>query len=218
MEMANLLRQVSTNNDSTGMEDGLDEKEVAILREAGIIDSEGKGRSVSYRKSRHIVFVDDEAAASTYSPDRKSTDEIIPVSSEESVDPEQLGWKSDGLKRKTKKTATSSKSDAEQNMVMDTATDSSLNKKRLLKELAARLGRDKQLRYAEREFEMQRLMMGKGSRRKIMGVEKVEGDDMDVEDEDEVDSRKGKRRPVVRKVDEANYKPRIYKWRLERKR
>lgn len=103
-------------------------------------------------------------------------------------------------------------------MVIDTETNGSLNKKRLLKELASRLGRDKQLRYAEREFEMQRLMMGKGSRQKIVGAEKVEGDDMDVEDEDEIDSRKGKRRAVTRKVDEATYKPRVYKWRLERKR
>jgi len=39
----------------------------------------------------------------------------------------------------------------------------------LLTELAARLARDKQLRYAERELEMQRLMMGKGSRRKEGG-------------------------------------------------
>jgi len=95
----------------------------------------------------------------------------------------------------------------------------STQRKRLLKELSARLFRDRQLRYAERELEMQRLMMGKGSRQKIKGVEKVEGDDdRSEEDEDEIDARRGKRRVTKRKVDEATYKPRVYKWRSERKR
>jgi len=93
----------------------------------------------------------------------------------------------------------------------------SANRKRLLKELSARLFRDTQLRYTEREFEMQRQMMGKGARKKIAGVEAVEGADDDSEDEDEVDARRGKRRAPVRKVDEKTYKPRVYKWRLERK-
>ena len=54
---------------------------------------------------------------------------------------------------------------------------------RLLKELSARLTRDKQLRYTERELEMQKLLMGKGGSRKLKGVEKV-GDDEDDEDEE----------------------------------
>lgn len=80
---------------------------------------------------------------------------------------------------------------------------------RLLKELSARLVRDKQLRYAERELQMQRLLMAKGASRKLSGVEKVE-DDMD-DDEDEDSSR-------PKKVDEKTWKPRVYKWRVERKR
>ena len=90
-------------------------------------------------------------------------------------------------------------------------------RKRLVKELSARLGRDRQLRYAEREFEMQRKLMGKGARKKIKGVEKV-GADEDEMDEDELDARKGKQRHHTRRVDETTYKPRVYKWRLERKR
>lgn len=88
---------------------------------------------------------------------------------------------------------------------------------RLLKELSARLVRDTQLRYSQREFEMQRLMMGKGTRKKISAVEKTEGEDED-EDEDEIDARKGRQPKSTRKVDEATYKPRVYKWKLERKR
>ena len=66
------------------------------------------------------------------------------------------------------------------------------------------------LRYAERELEMQRLLMGKGRTKKLKGVEVVkdEGDmDEDGEDED---------RPARRS--EKTYKPRVYKWKPERKR
>ena len=66
------------------------------------------------------------------------------------------------------------------------------------------------LRYTERELEMQRALMGKGASRKLKGVEKVE-DDNDDEDESDDD-----RRP--KKVDEKTWKPRVYKWRVERKR
>jgi len=76
------------------------------------------------------------------------------------------------------------------------------------------------LRYAQREFEMQRQLMGKGGHKKIQGVEMVEGGDEDEEEnDDEIDARHGKRRPrSTRQVDEATYRPRVYKWRLERKR
>ena len=80
---------------------------------------------------------------------------------------------------------------------------------RLLKELSARLVRDRQLRYAERELEMQRLLMGKGASKKLSGVEKMD-DDRNEEDEEDAS------RP--RKVDEKTWKPRVYKWRVERKR
>ena len=74
--------------------------------------------------------------------------------------------------------------------------------------MSARLVRDKQLRYAERELQMQRLLMGKGASRKISGVERIDGED----DEDDEEFT----RPT--KVDEKTWKPRVYKWRVERKR
>ena len=58
---------------------------------------------------------------------------------------------------------------------------------------------------------MQKLLMGKGGSRKLSGVEKVEDDNEEDEDESETE-----RRPV--KVDENTWKPRVYKWRIERKR
>lgn len=83
---------------------------------------------------------------------------------------------------------------------------------RLLKELSARLSRDKQLRYAERELEMQKLLMGKGTTQKLRGVEKVDGDGTDGDEEDDGPQRK--KDPVDMKL----YKPRVYKWKKERRR
>jgi len=62
--------------------------------------------------------------------------------------------------------------------------------------------------------------MGKGGRRKLRGVEKVEDDNGDgSEDDDEKDDRRAaKGRRNGKKVDEKTWKPRVYKWRLERKR
>jgi U3 small nucleolar RNA-associated protein 11 len=59
---------------------------------------------------------------------------------------------------------------------------------------------------------MQRLLMGRGARRKLRGVEKVESGEDDEDPEDD-DSRKKK--PAA---NEKLYKPRVYKWRQERKR
>jgi U3 small nucleolar RNA-associated protein 11 len=101
----------------------------------------------------------------------------------------------------------------------DDAKPEECDRRRLLTELAARLARDKQLRYAQRELEMQRLMMGKGGRKKLRGAEKVEGGSEDDEDdEDEIDARKGKVSARKNRSDNDTYKPRVYKWRLERKR
>jgi U3 small nucleolar RNA-associated protein 11 len=130
-----------------------------------------------------------------------------------------LGWKVPTKKSRRRDSAPTQDAQAVAEILSEERRElSSANRKRLLKELSARLFRDTQLRYAEREFEMQRQLMGKGARKKISGVEAVEGDDDDEEDEDEVDARRGKRRAPVRKVvDAKTYKPRVYKWRLERK-
>ena len=72
--------------------------------------------------------------------------------------------------------------------------------------------RDQQLRYAERELEMQRLLMGKGRTKKLKGVELVKSEGEDDEDGD----REDEERPAKRS--EKVYKPRVYKWKSERKR
>lgn len=53
--------------------------------------------------------------------------------------------------------------------------------------------------------------MGKGGHKKVKGVEKVEGSEDEDEDEDG-----GQRQR--RGVEEKLYRPRVYRWRAERKR
>jgi U3 small nucleolar RNA-associated protein 11 len=126
-----------------------------------------------------------------------------------------LGWRSTNQKKSKKVAVPSPQTDTPE----DTEVGSLDRRRRLIKQLSARLRRDRQLRYAEREFEMQRQLMGKGARKKIQSIEKVgTEDDEDEMNEDELDARKGKQRQPTRRVDEATYKPRVYKWRLERKR
>ena len=148
--------------------------------------------------------------------EKEAVDATFPEQEEE-----DLGWKSTGLPTKLKRYKSAHLQEQGNGENEDDHEDESHqhldNRKHLLKELSARLDRDRKLRYVQREFEMQRLMMGKGARRKIRGVEKVEGEENDSEDEDEIDARKGRRRRS-RVVDEEAYRPRVYKWRLERRK
>ncbi|KAF8579216.1 hypothetical protein K439DRAFT_1620706 [Ramaria rubella] len=89
----------------------------------------------------------------------------------------------------------------------------------ILKELAVRLKHDVNLHYESCELEIQKLMMGKCATWKIHGVDKADGEDMkDEEEEDALDARKGKWWKVDVGMEEKPYKPRVYKWRAERKK
>ena len=131
-----------------------------------------------------------------------------------------LGWKMSDNKNKRKKRRKASIQESVARSTTDEQQESAQQyRRRLLKELSARLTRDRQLRYAERELEMQRLLMGKGRRRKVSGVELVHGNTDEDEDEDEIDARKGRAAKRGRKVvDEKTWKPRVYKWKIERRR
>ena len=145
--------------------------------------------------------------------------EVVGPTSPSSVAEIDLGWKTVEPRAKPKrKTIRDQANNNVSTGLSEESKQSHLDKrKRLLKELSARLDRDRQLRYTLREFEMQRQLMGKGGRKKVLDAERVDGDDE--ENEDEIDARRGKRRKASsRHVDEETYKPRVYKWRLERKR
>ena len=242
MDMVDLIK-ADASRDSDD-DESLDSKELGVLREAGIIPPTGKGEGS--QSARHIVFVDNEeeglhcwhhskydltnsiiTAQKLASPEDKSLSQK--PQREEALPSIDLGWKTPSSKKRRKKEqVVSEPNDMDHEMNNDDIERDDIDehnqkdtkyrsRTRLLKELSARLVRDTQLRYSQREFEMQRLMMGKGARKKISAVEKIEGDDED-EDEDEIDARKGRQRKSTRKVDEEMYKPRVYKWKLERKR
>ncbi|KAG7452384.1 small-subunit processome [Guyanagaster necrorhizus] len=184
-----------------------------LLEEAGVIPKSGKGR----RKSKHIIFVENEDEVHKYKPESSSVSHEETVQEEEPID---LGWKVLAEKKRSKKCKVSAEDDVKmENEEGDCEPNHEAtlrNRRRLFRDLAARLARDKQLRYTEREFEMQRLMMGKGARKKLKGVERVDGSkDDDGEDQDELDARKGK--PIAQIVSKT-YIPRVYKWRRERKK
>ena len=66
---------------------------------------------------------------------------------------------------------------------------------------------------------MQRALMGKGGSLKLRGVEKVGSEeDADELNEDELDSMKIKKSDRVAAKKNEAYKPRVYRWRLERKK
>ncbi|KXN88740.1 putative U3 small nucleolar RNA-associated protein 11 [Leucoagaricus sp. SymC.cos] len=226
--MADLIRDPLAEKD----EEGLEEDELKILRDAGILHSSSK--ALGKRKAKHIVFADSAEEARRFAKEshekQHSSDKISVPESLKELEPD-LGWKLDEPKRKRRKSPNTLRPtfspdiageddlEADDLDTLDEGPKSSVStKRRLLKELSARLRRNTQLRYAQREFEMQRLLMGKGARAKIAGVEKVNGDSESEEDEDEIDARKGRRRNSVKKVDEELYRPQVYKWKMERKR
>ncbi|EPQ60368.1 small-subunit processome [Gloeophyllum trabeum ATCC 11539] len=193
-------------------DDELDEDEVNILVEAGIIPPSKMSRK-DKASSNHVVFVDSQEEAQRYSDGKRSTNDDHSQGQPQHTGADDLGWKpAEKSKKRRKRTSQTETEDAEMTDVgKELDAEAREYRSRLLKELSARLSRDRMLRYAERELEMQRLLMAKGGARKIRGLEKVEGDDRD---ESEDDEPKRGRKPV----DEKAYKPRVYKWRLERKR
>ncbi|KLO20224.1 u3 small nucleolar RNA-associated protein 11 [Schizopora paradoxa] len=195
-------------------EEGLDATEIDILQQAGIF----KGKQpVAARRRNHVIFVSNEEEVNKYIGSSSSNaNPDVEMSEGESVDEDDLGWK---MSSKANKRPTKEGGEGEESRMAELREEARItqsHRSRLLKELAARLTRDTQLRYAERELEMQRQLMGKGGNRKVRGAEKVEGDDDESEDEDEVDARKG--RPADAPAQDKVYKPRVYKWRAERKR
>ncbi|KAL5494964.1 hypothetical protein ACEPAI_426 [Sanghuangporus weigelae] len=222
-ELADLIApHVVSGKDQDNEEDGLDEQELGVLRQAGIIKAPKSSKRPSKRSSKHIIFVESEEEARKYTNPIAGSNkqEIGPNPNEEEGGATlDLGWKEPRDVRRRRQRS----SDV---MEVDDSADASERREtakkhrtRLLRELSARLTRDTQLRYAERELTMQRALMGKGGSLKMRGVEKVGGDDEDDElNEDELDSMKIKKSQRLAAKKEQAYKPRVYRWRLERKK
>ncbi|KAG1889515.1 u3 small nucleolar RNA-associated protein 11 [Suillus subluteus] len=196
-------------------EDALDETDLETLREAGVIPPETKRRP----PPRHIIFAENETEGESKQLSQRRYSNQVKITTEVDVERAEvdLGWKTVESVSSRRRRKNKSSAGASMDIVEDTEETQQLNvqnRKRLLKELAARLKRDTQLRYTQRELEMQRLLAGKGGRRKLRGVEEVGAENND-EDEDEMDDTAASK---ASKTDEKTYKPRVYKWRIERKR
>ncbi|KAI0034161.1 small-subunit processome [Vararia minispora EC-137] len=194
-----------------GILDELEDDELQVLQEAGVIPGPSRTSKRSKKPTaKHIVFADDEVEAAALRGNSTLDDGTDATLSAGPSSMPDLGWKT--LSTKGKKKAVMYAPDRNEEDVDHVDEERrDANRTRVLKELSARLHRDRMLRYAERELEMQRLLMGKGAATKIAGVEKVE------EDEDEEEEEGGGPRRQ-KKADEKTYKPRVYKWRAERKR
>ncbi|KAG8984409.1 hypothetical protein FRB95_010056 [Tulasnella sp. JGI-2019a] len=203
-------------------EDGLrtlDPGELAILRGAGVLPpprQASKRWEKATKRTGHIVFVDDERAARMYKPPRSQGASLSRGIEEE--EPLDLGWILPD-NRKGKERAAEEARQAEQTRQVEEERmieEAKKHRSKLLKELAARLERDKHLRYAEQELQMQRLTMaGKGGHRKLRDPEKMyQGTG---EEEDEFTFRRKGQMPVMELGNEV-YKPKVVKWRQERKR
>jgi len=240
----------SDDDDDTG----LDEDELEILKDAGIIARSSKTHKRRPRHlAKHVVFVENEeegmhgkfywlaripscAAARQYATTENTQSVSLSHSvSNDNTSAGDLGWQKPERKRREKKKDTSAKAvDTTDDAAMSEAAKvrirplsiwhacikwrTQTHRTRLLKELSARIHRDRMLRYAERELEMQRLLMGKGGSKKLKGVERADGTKEESEDEDAEDAGRGRQSRTRKGVDDKAYKPRVYKWRAERKR
>ncbi|KAL1708342.1 small-subunit processome [Schizophyllum commune] len=224
---ARLMSQADLLKPGMEVEDDLDENELEVLRSAEILPrptGKGKGKGKARAKSRHIVFVDSAQEARKLASKEHKQPEPINEKMDIDEDEPDLGWKteSSASKQKRRKSAPppSTAEDDEADWYDEEEQDNpgSTDRSRILKELSARLVRDRQLRYAQREFEMQRLLMGKGGRTKLRGAERIKAsDDEDSDDEDALDARGGRPLKAKASAEPTAYKPRIYKWRLQRK-
>ncbi|KAH9178733.1 u3 small nucleolar RNA-associated protein 11 [Lactarius sanguifluus] len=204
---------------------GLDEDELEILKDAGVVvrSSKTRKRRPSRHQAKHVVFVENEEEARQYATNENPT-QTVSVSRSESDDitgAGDLGWQKPERKRRKKDTSAKAVDATDDAAASERSEAAKIHRTRLLKELSGRLNRDRMLRYTERELEMQRLLMGKGHSKKLKGVERVDGT-KELSEGRMTRTRKmqgrGDSRRKRKGVDDKAYKPRVYKWRAERKR
>ncbi|KDQ17695.1 hypothetical protein BOTBODRAFT_29854 [Botryobasidium botryosum FD-172 SS1] len=198
------------NDDFKDESEEFNEEEVKTLREAGILPepSKAKGKGKAKAEPNHIIFVDDAKQAKNYRPSKRAAEAGSSLPERTRV-PLELGWDVPDTSAKGKRKLDEDDEEVRENLeAKERGESAKKHRTRLLKELSARLVRDTSLRYALQELETQKLVMGKGGNTKLRDREKVGGDDEDDDDEDQ----RG------RKGDEVKYKPKVFKWKTERKR
>ncbi|KIK94110.1 hypothetical protein PAXRUDRAFT_33705 [Paxillus rubicundulus Ve08.2h10] len=199
-DLANLMSSADADEALEDGEEPLVDTELEILRVAGVIAPQTQRKQKRSRPTpRHILFAEDDADGS------KELGTVGPAELQGDVN---LGWKpTETAKSRRRRKTKSTTEDMDNTLDEERKLASIQNRRRLLKELAARLTRDTQLSYTLRELEMQRLLVGKGGRKKVQGAEEVHAEGGDSDEGEE-----------KRSSNPMTYKPRVYKWRVERKR
>jgi len=200
--------QLSVMADLVRGDGGVDEEELVVLEKSGVLASRKlRGKARPMNGPKHVVFVEEGEEDSYEGP---SDPAPAPETASDDGSEIDLGWKSEGRQKRKKGKQKPQEHDGSDGQLLE--EESKKHRRRLVQELSARIERDQQLRYAERELEMQRLLMGKGRTKKLKGVEVVMDEGDGDEDEDEEDGD----RPA--RTSGKTYKPRMYKWKAERKR
>ncbi|CUA75231.1 hypothetical protein RSOLAG22IIIB_11592 [Rhizoctonia solani] len=199
--------------------DDLDDDVLDTLRSAGVLPSEisssRKGKKkITPAAPRHIVFVDNEDHAKTYTGP-SSNQSTVEDEDEEVYDDGSSDWSDQDME----KDGSDDEGDQyapqrAQKQELKRQETAKKHRLALLHELAARLKRDTVLRHTLRELELQKHLMAPGARSKLRGPERVEQSD---EDEDGGSKKKRGEVKFVKQGD-IDYTPRVYKWRSERKR
>ncbi|KAF8846172.1 u3 small nucleolar RNA-associated protein 11 [Paxillus ammoniavirescens] len=213
-QLTDLANLISSTDADEALEDGeepLVDTELETLRAAGVIVPQTQRKRKQNRSTpRHILFAEDDADVQRcLGRESSGNKELGTMGSAELKGDVNLGWKPTGTTKapRRRRKAKTTTEDMDNTLDEERKLTSIKNRRRLLKELAARLARDTQLSYALRELEMQRLLVGKGGRKKVQGAKEVHAE---AGDSDEGEDK--------RTSNSKTYKPRVYKWRIERKR
>ncbi|KZV94152.1 small-subunit processome, partial [Exidia glandulosa HHB12029] len=209
-------------------DEDLSSQEKRALQEAGLLPGASGSKKRKRAGPKHLVFVEsEEQARSLATPAAPSAPVAQAEQADEAMDAaDDLGWAIETKKKRKRDVVPTSSSTSQSAGGEDDDEDTSKPKRhrsQVIKELAARLTRDRSLKFAERELEMQKLLMGKGAAKKLRGLEKDGAGKRDEDDEDDFDvpgkrSRKGKKQVKMTPEEEAAWKPRVYKWKFDRKR
>ncbi|CAE7154972.1 unnamed protein product [Rhizoctonia solani] len=164
---------------------------------------------------RHIVFVDNEDQAKSYTGPSKSR--VVGNIQEELVSEDENdleGWSDQDMDEESEDGEDQYAPQRAQKPGLKRQAAAKKHRLSLLHELSARIKRDTILRHTLRELELQKRLMAPGARSKIRGPERIEQEDQDE------DSGSKKKRGEVKfaRQGDIDYTPRVYKWRSERKR
>lgn len=214
--LVNLLQSHSTTRDEhfEDLDDDfigdLTEAQTQTLCDAGLLPNKTPtDRQTSQSSGRHIIFVESEHHAKLYQPPDALN--LQPLSSHQTEETEEadLGWvnEENAIPRKQRQGEGGQEfvsDELSEELVDAQQEEAKIHRDALIHELKERVSRERSLKYALLEQQNKRLLMSNGARRRIDSSQRKGGGDESEEEEDGEDRKE--------------WKPKIYKWRFERKK